>query len=195
MHGLMNRAVQCFVRDTYGPDVWAQVLQKTDLGFENFEALFEYEDDVTYLVLDAICEMRAKPRDSLLEDIGTYLVSHPHVEALRRLLRFGGVTFVDFLHSLDDLHDRAKLAVPDLDLPHLELRSHTSDMFTLTVRSKHNGFGHLMVGVLQAMADDYGALALLDYQGRQQGSDTILINILETSFAEGRSFELAAKAS
>ncbi len=62
----------------------------------------------------------------LLEDLGTYLVSHPNVQGLRRLLRFGGAGFIDFLHSLDELHDRARLAVPDLDLPQLELRDHGS---------------------------------------------------------------------
>lgn len=194
MHGLMNRAVQCFVRDTYGADVWADVVQRVDLGFDNFEALFMYEDQITYQVLDCVCEMQAKPRDVLLEDIGTYLVSHPNVEALRRLLRFGGDTYIDFLHSLDDLHDRARLAVPDLELPRLELRVHTTDLFSLSVHSDLRGFAHVMVGVLQAMADDYGALALLDFQGRQTECETISIHLLEIGFAEGRSFELAARA-
>ncbi len=192
MHGLMNRAVQCFVRDTYGPKVWAEVVLRADIGLDNFEAMFSYDDRTTFCVLDTICEMRAKPRDALLEDIGTYLVSHPNVEALRRLLRFGGAGFADFLHSLDDLHDRAKLAVPDLELPKLELRAHTADMFSLSVTSAHPGFGNVMVGVLQAMADDYGALALLEFKGRRQTVETIEIRILETSFAEGRSFELVS---
>jgi len=194
MHGLMNRAVQCFVRDAYGPEVWCEVTQALDLGIDNFEAMLTYEDRVTHDVLEFISKLRAAPREALLEDIGTYLVSHPNVEALRRLLRFGGVNFVDFLHSLNELRDRARLAVPDLDLPFLDLRGHTDDMFSLEVRSDHAGFGHVLVGVLRAMADDYGTLALLEFQGRRQRVETIHIQVLEARFAEGRSFELAAPA-
>jgi hypothetical protein len=127
--------------------------------------------------------------------LGTYLVSHKNVEALRRLLRFGGVTFEEFLHSLDDLPDRARLAVSDLELPKLELREHAPGMYSLNCSSDLQvfgaNFGHVMVGLLRAMADDYGALVLLEHQGGQLGSETISINLLESSFAEGRSFLLA----
>ncbi len=36
---------------------------------------------------------------------------------MRRLLRFGGATFEDFLLSLDDLNDRVALALDILDMP------------------------------------------------------------------------------
>jgi hypothetical protein len=51
----------------------------------------------------------------LLEDIGTYLVTDPALEPLRRLLRFGGDTFAEFLGSLEELPDRARLAMPQLE--------------------------------------------------------------------------------
>jgi hypothetical protein len=55
------------------------------------------------------------------------------------------------------------------------------------------GGGHVMLGLLRAMADDYGALVLLDHQGMTEGAEVISIHILEQSFAEGRRFELAAR--
>jgi len=195
MHGLINRSIQCFLRDTYGPDAWTKIAVAADLGFDSFEALLTYEAAQTEAVLDAACKHLSKPRDMLLEDLGTYLVSHPNVQSLRRLLRFGGVTFEEFLHSLDELHDRARLAVPGLNMPLLELRDHGATAFTLIVTHEHPGFGHVMVGILRAMADDYGALALLDFQGRKDGVETIAIELLESSFAEGRHFELGERAS
>ena len=194
MHGLINRAIQCFLRDTYGEPAWQAIATAAELGFDNFEALMTYDAAMTEDVLSAACEYLSKPRDMLLEDLGTYLVSHPNVQSLRRLLRFGGVTFEEFLHSLDELHDRARLAVPDLTMPQLELRDHGGANFTLIVEHPHPGFGHVMVGVLRAMADDYGTLALLEFQGRKEGVETIVIELLETSFAEGRHFELGARA-
>ncbi len=51
-----------------------------------------------------------------------------------------------------------------------------------------------MVGVLRAMADDYGALALLDYRGRKDEVETISVELLDMRFAEGRHFELGQRA-
>ncbi|PIE13562.1 MAG: heme NO-binding protein [Rhodobacterales bacterium] len=194
MHGLINRAIQCFVRDTYGARSWENVASKAGLGFLEFEPMLIYENAQTEAVLDAICDELSKSRDMVLEDIGTYLVTHPNVEALRRLLRFGGVDFVEFLHSLDDLPDRARLAVADLELPALELREHAVDQFSLTVRSQGvEGFGHVMMGILRTLADDYGALVFLEHQGGRQGVETIEITLIETAFAKGRSFDLGAQ--
>lgn len=195
MHGLINRSIQCFIGDTYGPQAWIQIADAAGVGADGFEAMLTYDDPVSYAVLDAAAERLSRSRDSILEDLGTYLVSHPNTEPLRRLLRFGGVTFVEFLHSLDDLQGRGRMAVPDLDLPALELLEHRPDRFTLHCRSRNSGLGHVIVGVLRAMADDYGALAMLDYQGMRDGVDLISIHLLDQSFAEGRRFELARGSS
>lgn len=193
MHGLINRSIQCFIRDTYGRDAWVKIAGQAELGFENFEALVMYDDDVTEAILNAASERLANSREMLLEDLGTYLVSHPNLSALRRLLRFGGDGFVDFLHSLDELYDRARLAVPDLTMPMLELRDHSATDYSLLVLHEAPGFGHVMVGVLRAMADDYGALALLEHQGRKDVTETIQIELLEVCFSEGRDFTLSAR--
>ena len=44
------------------------------------------------------------------------------------------------------------------------------------------------------MADDYGALVFLDYKGQRDGAEIVEIRVLETAFAEGREFELGARA-
>lgn len=198
MHGLMNRAIQCFVRDTYGPDIWQAVVRRAGLAFPDFEAMLIYEDKITVAVLDAVSVELVKPRAVLLEDLGTYLVSDPNVEALRRLLRFAGICYEDFLHSLDDLPGRAQLAVSDLILPQLELRAQADGRFVLSVDSARMGigpgFGHVMVGILRAMADDYGALVMLDHRGVTQGREEIEITLVEAAFAEGRRFELGARS-
>lgn len=194
MHGLINRAIQSFTVHSYGQGQWQAVVDRAGLPFSEFEAMLVYEDGVTDRVLTALCQELARPRDEVLEDIGTYLVSDPHVEALRRLLRFGGEDYVEFLHSLDDLPDRARLAVSDLDLPALELREHAAGQFTLSCGPGLPGFSHVMIGVLRAMADDYGALVMLEHAGDRHGCERIAITLVEQAFAQGRSFELGMRA-
>ena len=192
MHGLINRSLECFLNDTYGTEVWQDVAKAADLGFEKFESMLEYDDVLTYAVLEAAAVRLAKSTDTLLMDTGTYLVSSPNVKPLRRLLRFGGDTFGEFLHSLDDLQDRARLAVPELDLPKLcLLGSPDSGSFNLVCKGPHKGFGWVMVGLLQAMADDYGALVLLEHQGGGDRVEEISIALIESSYTDGRDFSLA----
>ncbi len=121
-------------------------------------------------------------------------MSHPNVEALRRLLRFGGVNFVEFLHSLDDLPERARLAVNDLTIPGLELEEHSPEKFSLRCSYDYPGFGHVIIGVLRTMADDYGALVFLEHSGMKDGVEIIDVTLIETAFASGREFDLGARA-
>ncbi len=190
MHGLMNRAVEGFVRDTYGDGVWQNVVTEARLGFTSFEAMLIYPDDLSDRIINAAATQLRRSRGSFLEDVGTYLVSHPKTDALRRLLRFGGLSFVDFLHSLEDLPDRARLAVPDLTLPILELSGDADQGFQLRTFGPPRGFGRVLVGILRAMADDYGALAILDHSV-EDGHESVSITVHDQRFNEARDFRLA----
>ncbi|MGR3492025.1 MAG: heme NO-binding domain-containing protein [Shimia sp.] len=191
MHGLINRAVQCFVSDTYGPHVWEGVARDADLNPAGFEALLEYEDEITFRMLDAVQARLSKPRAEVLEDIGIYLVSGAKIEAPRRLLRFGGQTFADFVASLGELPDRARLALPNLFFPSISVREAEDGVVMLTCNQSWQGFSAVLTGVLRAMADDYGALAFIDEveEGRIQ------VTLFDETFTEGRDFALAREAS
>jgi Haem-NO-binding len=195
VHGLINRAIQGFVRDTFGMAVWRRVALESELGFDSFEPMLIYDLGQTTAVMDAMGRILKRPTESLLEDLGTALVSDPENDVLRRLMRFGGVTFIDFLHSLEELQGRGRMAVPDLELPTLELDEVGQNQFRLTCRSDFPGAGHVLMGLLRAMADDYGALVLLDHVGVSDlsgGGEVIIIVLLDQNYAAGRRFDLAA---
>jgi hypothetical protein len=192
MHGLVNKSIESFVSETYGVATWKQVANLAEFADPHFEAMMLYDFDVTERAIAAAVSILNADRADFLQNLGTFLVSNKATEGVRRLLRFGGVDFVEFLYSLDDLHERARIAVPDLLLPSLELREHTSVQYSLTIRSELAGFGYVMVGLLTAMADDYGALVMMDYGGCVGHVETIAIALLETSFAEGNHFALGA---
>lgn len=193
MHGLINWSIERFVCETYGQAEWDAIAARARLPFGGFESLMTYEHCVTYDVLKAASVQLKKPQDAFLLDLGTFLCSHPKLEAVRRLLHFGGETFSDFLCSLDDLADRVHLALPGLEMPEIELRMNASGNVTMRCRSEHSGFGHVMVGILQAMADDYGTLVLIDHVGCDQGAEIISIQMLNTAHTRGRNFALSSR--
>ncbi len=194
MHGLINATLQFFVEDNYGADRWARIVRRGGLKTAMFETMLVYDDAVTEAVLNAIAQDFARSRAALLEDVGIYLVSHPRRQALRRLLRFSGNDFRDFLHGLDELPDRVRLAVPDLELPKITLTDLGQDRFRISCRAPFPGAGCVLMGLLRAMADDYGALVTLDHTEGADGQDVFDVTLVQEAFAPGRAFDLVAEA-
>ena len=194
MHELINKSLQSFVQDTYGNSLWEKVVEKANLPEPEFEAMLHYDDALVEQVIEASLDVLDRDRAGFLEDLGTYLVSHPKREALRRLLRFCGTSFIEFLHALDDLPGRVRLAIPDLEFPALDLRQFGAAEFLLTCDWKTDAAAHVMLGVIRAIADDYGALALFEAEG-SGGGRTVRITLLDHSFAEGRAFALGGSAA
>ncbi|WP_171209735.1 MULTISPECIES: heme NO-binding domain-containing protein [unclassified Ruegeria] len=192
MHGLIIKAIQSFVCANYGRQTWVESTMAAGLEFADFEAMLTYDVEIYPRVLSALCRKLDRPRSDVLEDLGTYLVSHPNMEGLRRLLRFGGVTYVEFLQSLDDLSDRVRLAVSDLILPQLELQQLSQSDFRLHCHPGLEGYPSVMTGVLRAMADDYGSLVFLSQEATQGPIEVLKITLVESAFAKGRNFELGA---
>lgn len=192
MHGLYYRALQCFIEETYGHRTWTEICQVAETSVSVFEAMLTYDSASLDRLLSAATARLDCAQAELLEDLGLFLITHPTTQGLRRLLRFGGESFVEFLFSLEDLKNRAGMAMPDLDLPAFELRGHSSSAFSIFLTHSKGGFGHVLVGALRALADDYGSLAYISHGGSNVGFETVLVELIEVDFSEGREFSLVA---
>ena len=193
MNSLLLRSIQTYMRGTFGAAAWARTLRAARQPPEGFEPMLLYETEVIDLVLEAVAVELRRPVDSILEDVGTFLIADPGHQAFRRLLRFGGASFGDFLHSLDELPDRARMALPGLDLPQIALIEEAPDLYRLTMASPLRALFPIALGALRAMADDYGALVLIDLEPGLAGpnSATLKVHLLVASHGVGRGFALA----
>lgn len=195
MHGLVNKALQDFLVTTYGPEMWAIVRRDAGIDFDGFEPLLRYDTILTQRMLHAVSFRLDRPSEAFLEDVGTWLVAGQGPDRLRRLLRFGGQDFQEFLSSLDELPGRIKLAVPALEVPHLVLTLATPTRAELVVSWQEINLSPIVLGALRALADDYGALVLMDSQDADRKTTLIDVELLDNSFAEGRSFSLGGTAA
>ena len=196
MYGLVHRALQCFAQDTYGDALWDKVVVEAGHQLHEYEAMLPYPDAHLDDVLLALAGQLEKTSVQVSEDVGAYLVTHKRMETVRRLLRFGGTSFEEFLMSLDDLHDRVKLALPDLGLPQLEVEAHSNTSFSVLVKFDRQGFGAVLLGILRAMADDYGALVVLELERSALGVEEVervTVELFEAEFAAGRGFGLVTE--
>lgn len=187
MEALLLRSLQAYVRDTFGASLWQAVCRRAALTTETFEPMLRYDSGTADRVAQSAAEVLGRPVETIWEDMGTYLVTNPGHEGVRRLLRFGGASFADFLQSLEEMPGRARLALPDLRFPEITLTERAPDRFEIRCQSRFRGFPRVLVGVLTAMADDYGSLCLI-------GSDEagcVSVSILDSLHAEGRRFDLS----
>ena len=149
--------------------------------------MLRYEPGTADRIAQVVAQVLGRPVEAVWEDVGTHLVTNPDREGVRRLLRFGGVTFADFLYSLEELPGRARLAMPDLEVPDVTLDEVGEDRFELRCQSHLRGTQRVLVGLLTAMADDYGALCVID----PGAEDRTTITVLDRRHAAARRFDLA----
>lgn len=195
MLGLVNRALQGFLQDTYGRDVWDKVRQDAGLDFTRFETMLHYEPVLTERVMLAACYRLDKPLAAFLEDVGTWIISHPDHGSIRRLLRFGGSDFEEFVFSLDELPGRVAMALPDLDMPSVSLRKTNASQAEVILTWRHLNLSAVFLGGIRAMADDYGALVLMSAEDSDPLTTVIEMDLVDSNFASGRSFELRSAAT
>lgn len=184
MHGLINRSIERFIRESYGEEAWGDIVVRIGLAAGRFEGFRRYSDPLTLRLIAAGAERLAKPEAELLEDFGAWLA---RTEPIRRLLRFSGADFADFILTLEELPGRVRMIVPDLEMPRIHVAATAPDRFRVTTSRGLPEWRSVLAGILRAMSDDYGALALIVDEGA-----AISVDVSDQSFFEARDFDLGA---
>lgn len=182
MHGMINRGLQSFVHDYYGARKWEETCVAADLPFYSFETLVQYDDDITTRLLKTLSVVLDRSQADILEDFGTYVVTDERLSGIRRLLRFSGETYVDFLMSLEDFSARLMVAMPFLEVPKLSLEPRSDNIYAVHYEYSLPDYGPVILGLLRAMADDYGALVTIEHYSKSKGAiqrDRFDIRLLE----------------
>jgi hypothetical protein len=187
MDALLLRSLQSYVLDTFGKARWQEICQSAGQSAMKFEPMLRYQPGLSDHVGEVAARVLGRPVEVVWEDVGTHLVANPDREGLRRLLRFGGLHFIDFLYSLEELPGRARLALPDIDAPEVTLLQLGPDRFELHCKSALRAPHRVLKGLVTAMADDYGALCLIE----AEDAHCTTITVLDSRHSHPRAFHLA----
>lgn len=181
MQGLVNRAIEGFARATYGDALWAGAARAAGCDPRGFALMRNYDDALTGNLLRELARRLSRSPRELAEDVGAWVAAIP---SIRRLLRFAGPDFPSFMLALPELHGRIAMVIRGFDLPRIML---TADAGTWCVTVERERIWlHALGGMLHAMADDYGALAVIDLaDGRIQ------VSVPVTNFSPGRPFSIS----
>ena len=198
MHGIICKAVETFLRVQYGHERWLEIAAEAGCEVRTFETVQAYDDAMMERVFDRAAEALGVDMSAMLEDLGTWICTHEPLEPVRRLFRFSGHSFEEMLFSLDEVHERAAMALPDLDVPIYSLIEMGAGQYRVASTWSVPGAGSVLIGVLRAMADDYGVLAFLEFEtGAEvngQWAEIVSVATLDEAFATPREFTLGGAA-
>ncbi|MFN3524623.1 MAG: heme NO-binding domain-containing protein [Paracoccus sp. (in: a-proteobacteria)] len=183
MIGLVDRAIEEFLRATYGEELLRSVTN--DMAVAEGKPLPDLQGYGQVGLAQAAHRM-SKSGSEMLEDLGSWLT---RIEPIRRVMRFSGRDFKDFLMSLEELPGRAHLVVPWLDMPRLRV-AHDARSVMILIDGAAADWQPVLIGLIRGMADDYGALCLIS---AEEGS--IRVDIWDECFAAGRLFRLQPDAT
>ncbi|WP_347266479.1 heme NO-binding domain-containing protein [Paracoccus sp. (in: a-proteobacteria)] len=184
MNSLTNSCIRQFLRSSYGDDLWSRVATAAGVRADALLAWTAQADATTAALLVHAARALGKKPGEILEDLGEWLTRQ---EQLRRLLRFSGSTFDEFVISLQDLAGRINLVLPDLGLSALLVEKTSRNSFRIASAGRQRLAMRVIVGVLRGMADDYGTLALVSHRG----SD-VDVGVALAGYADAKGFDLVA---
>lgn len=180
MQLIVDKAIKDFLKSNYA-GLWREREPLTHLCPPDGKAAGKHG------LLDWAAVQTGKSSEEMFEDFGAWLARQ---EPIRRLLRFSGRDFADFVARLEELPGRAHMISADFAMPPLQVCSLNPEEMQVILPPNALRWSALLAGILRVMADDYGALGLISLE-----QNNITVQISDGKFAEGRDFSLSAMAA
>jgi len=152
MYGLVNKSLQGYVIENGGEEAWSQVVLKSGVVVEEFEAMETYPDDVTYQLVGAACEILEMTAEDLLFGFGLYWMSETGPKHYGEYLEMCGTDFVGFLGNLDAMHSRIQSVFPSLDPPSFSVENIKEGALSLEYMSNRPGLEYFVRGLIAGVA-------------------------------------------
>ncbi|MDG2054657.1 MAG: heme NO-binding domain-containing protein [Phycisphaerales bacterium] len=171
MYGLINKAVRGLVLDQFGADAWQRIRQAAGVDDEDFIAMDNYGDEVTYKLVEAAAvELELEP-EQVLQAFGEYWVDYVADENYGHLMQTAGQSFPEFLANLDQMHARVKLTFPNLEPPSFSVTDQTENSLRLHYYSSRQGLGPLVVGLLHGLGRRFDTSVKVESGRDGEGSE------------------------
>ena len=167
MYGLINRAIADLVVSSAGDETWKRV--KADAGLEDLQFLdtSNYPDDVTYRLVASASTVLGQPAEALLHAFGRHWVLYTGRQGWADLFAASGDDMLEFLRSLDEMHARVNVAMPEGRMPEFTLLEEAGG-YVLEYRSERDGLGPMVVGILSGLAEQFGEAWSVEHVDRRE---------------------------
>ena len=151
MYGMVNHGVQTLIIEKFGQADWEDICRMVGLSDTNFEGMITYPDSITYDLVGAISKKYDMPPDQVLDIFGDFWVDYSSETVIGKLFDFGGREIMEFLDSLNEMHERIKLSMPHLKPPIFEFEEGEANTHVLHYSSDREGLEPMVVGLLRGL--------------------------------------------
>lgn len=153
MYGLVNRAIEGMVCDSYGPATWETIKTRAGVDVPVFVSNESYPDEVTYQLVGAASEVLQSPAEEILKAFGEYWVLNTALKAYGPLMHTGGRTLKDFLMYLPHFHVRVQAIFPKLAPPEFSCENVGDDSLDLHYKTgRPAGLEPFVEGLVRGLA-------------------------------------------
>ncbi len=140
-----------------GDAAWDALSEKVGLEWNDFSAMESYPDSLTYELVGAAAEMLDTPAEDILKAFGRHWVLYTARSGYGEMMDTWGDNLVEFLDSLNSLHARLRLAMPQLQPPSFEVTDVDTREKTLTLKyfSDRPALAPMVVGLLEGLGERF----------------------------------------
>ena len=101
MYGVVNRAIEQLVVSMKGEAGWRGVCAHAGLSADGFVSMQNYDDDVTFRLVQAVSTRLGLPPEQVLEAFGEYWITYTAEEGYGELMAAGGSHLREFLGNMN----------------------------------------------------------------------------------------------
>ena len=151
MYGMVNHGIQSLIISKFGQKDWDEICQLAGQTDTDFESMITYPDTVTYDLVGAISKKYNLPAEEVLKLFGDYWVDYSSETVIGKLFDFSGHEIMEFLESLNEMHERIKMSMPHLKPPVFEFEEVEDNTHLLHYSSDREGLEPMVIGLLEGL--------------------------------------------
>jgi len=152
MYGLVNQALEDFVRQGFGDAAWNKIRDDAGISLDMFVSMDSYPDDITYKLVGAATEVLGLQAPQILEAFGEHWVLYTAQAGYGEMLAMFGSDLRSFLNNLDNLHSHVAMSFPALRPPSFAVEQiEGGPGLLLHYRSERAGLAPMVVGLLKGL--------------------------------------------
>jgi hypothetical protein len=155
MYGIVNKALEDLVKETFGEDKWDLILERSGVEEDFFISNEPYDDDITFKLAIAVSDEMKIPLEKVLQTFGEWWILRTSKEKYGGLMQAGGSTLKEFLHNLPVFHNRVMLIYPKLTPPEFKISEPEENSIRVHYYSHRDGLQEFVRGLLTGLGKMY----------------------------------------
>ena len=156
MNGLVNRAIEQLVISMKGEAGWRGVCAHAGVAADGFVSMQNYDDDITFRLVNSVSERLGLSREQVLEAFGEYWITYTADEGYGALMAAGGSHLREFLANLNDMHSRVETIFTQLRIPLFRVEDVSDTEYRLYYASEREGLAPMVLGLVKGLAKRFG---------------------------------------